>query len=288
MTELSEKGARAIRQHEGFVDHAYLDPVNVLTIGIGFTWRSGAFRSWWASNRNGPFDTNATMTRAEAEECLRYIVKYEYGKMVNDFFGPDLAQNVFDGCTSVVYNLGPVALDWTWAEYIRDGDISRGAQRLEVTGITADGVVLPGLMRRRKAESVLIEYGIYGEVDTSMYSRAPADAMADGVLRRGEAGPAVAQLIRGLHALGYYQGVMDDVFGHGTEAAVLKFQRDHKLKPDGLAGPRTLSALRKEIGVDTKRVKGGPAAIGAGIVAAVWAFACNVPFLSSLFDSCTK
>jgi hypothetical protein len=38
--DLSKTAAAFIRSHEGFVARRYLDPVDVPTIGIGFTWRS--------------------------------------------------------------------------------------------------------------------------------------------------------------------------------------------------------------------------------------------------------
>ena len=63
---LSVAGASFIRLHEGFVPRWYLDPVKVPTIGIGFTWRSTAFREWWGRYRPGvKFAEGATMTAAE-------------------------------------------------------------------------------------------------------------------------------------------------------------------------------------------------------------------------------
>ena len=293
MNVLSDKGAAALRLHEGFVGRAYFDPIGVLTLGIGFTWRSGAFRSWWHANRRGPFDINSKMTRVEADDCLQYICRYEYGKAVNEFFGPNMAQHRFDGCTSVVYNLGPGALNWKWAHYIKAGNIKEGARRLRSTGVTADGVRLPGLVRRRKEESILIEYGTYIGVDTSPAPAAPADALADGVLRRGEAGPPVAQLIKDLKKLGHYHGVMDDIFGYGTESAVMEFQRSNGLAVDGVAGPKTLEKIRLVLGrsatVGAHKKKGTAVAAGSSaVIAGLYAFACKIPLLSSLFEACTK
>lgn len=41
----SAKGRAFLRAHEGSVRTAYLDPVNVPTIGVGFTMRSTAVRA---------------------------------------------------------------------------------------------------------------------------------------------------------------------------------------------------------------------------------------------------
>lgn len=241
--DLSSKGAAFLRAHEGFVPRHYLDPIGVGTIGIGFTWRSDAFREWWAKNKLGvEFGPGATITREEAEDALIYLCRHEYGAAVNRFLGRKKPpQHVFDGTVSPVYNLGEDSLDWRWAAAVKAGDYARAADLLAVTGTTADGRELRGLVKRRKDEAELIEFGDY------VIGPMPVDAMADGVLVRGERGPEVRVLIRDLARLGFYDGVMDDVFGYGTEAAVLAFQRAHGLKDDGYAGPKTLAAIAAAI-----------------------------------------
>ena len=244
--ELSMAGAAFVRLHEGFVDHWYLDPVGIPTIGIGFTWRSAAFRKWWEKNRPGKtFGPGAKMTREEAQAVLIDLFREEYGAAVDKFLGKQVAHNVFDGMASVVFNCGAGALKWKWAQAIKSGDIKGGAKLLETTAVTAQGKRLAGLVRRRKEEAKLIRDGIYTGIGGGT-SPVVLDAMSDGVLRKGERGPAVAKLIIDLAALGYYKGVKDDVFGFGTEAAVLAFQRDSGLKHDGIAGPRTLELLADE------------------------------------------
>lgn len=244
---LSEKGAAFMRMHEGFVASYYLDPVGIPTIGIGFTWRSDSFREWWAKNKPGvPFGPGATMTRAEAEKALIYLCDREYGKAVSNFLGKPVVQHIFDGMVSPVYNLGPGSLNWKWAAAAKRGEYSEAARLLRTTGTTAQGKKLAGLVRRRQEEALLIEKGIYTGVGGVGHPVVP-DAMADGMLRRREEGPAVAKLIRDLHALGYYHGILDDVFGPGTESAVMQFQRDHGLKVDGVVGPKTFAALDKAL-----------------------------------------
>lgn len=46
-----------------------------------------------------------------------------------------------------------------------------------------------------------------------------------------------------LKALGYYGGKLDGVYGTSTENAVRAFQKQSNLKQDGIAGPKTLTAL---------------------------------------------
>lgn len=245
--ELSAKGAVFVRVHEGFVGRAYLDAATppVLTIGIGFTWKSEAFRAWWKASRPGQiFDKSATMTREEADEVLLILFRDEYGKAVNDFLGRPVAQHVFDGMASVVFNCGAGSLKWKWAAAAKAGDYVKAADLLRTTAVTAGGKTLAGLVKRRADEAELIQFGDYEYGPMRAKPAAVAEletdaALADRMLVRGERGPAVAALIRKLSDLGYYHGTMDDIFGHGTEAAVLKYQRATGLAADGKVGPKT-------------------------------------------------
>lgn len=237
---LSAPGAAFLRHHEGFVDHWYLDPVNVPTIGVGFTWASSSFRDWWGRNKPGvAFAKGAKITRAEADAALVFMSDAEYGKAVSRFYGRDVAQHVFDGTTSPVFNLGPGSLEWKWAAAAKGGDIKRAADLLRTTGTTAKGKKLRGLEIRRKEEAELLEHGDYTIGTNVVY----ADPMTDGILVRGERGSPVYDLQAKLAALGFYTGTLDGNFGYGTEAAVMAFQRSKRLKADGWAGPKTLDAL---------------------------------------------
>lgn len=59
----------------------------------------------------------------------------------------------------------------------------------------------------------------------------------------GSSGPEVTRLQHKLNELGFSPGFIDGVYGTGTKAAVLAFQRCAGLLGDGIAGPRTLAAL---------------------------------------------
>lgn len=276
MNELSPQGAAFIRRLEGFVDHWYADPVGIGTIGIGMTWRSAAFREWWGKNKTGqPFARGATMTRDQADDALKFLMQKEYGLAVRKFLGKDVAQNIYDAMCSVVYNCGPGSLKWKWATDIKAGHISEAASRLRGTAVTARGVRLAGLVRRRQEEAKLLEHGIYTGVTTPKPAPLPVDPMADGLLTRGEQGVAVMDMQKQLSALGYYKGVIDAQFGPGTEAAVLAFQKAHPpLKVDGIVGPNTAAALAKAIETQSAIVKTtvGGAAVGTTAGAAVAGF----------------
>lgn len=240
--ELSANGAADIRLHEGFVDHYYRDAVGIGTIGVGFTWASASFRKWWGERRQGiDFGPGCTMTRAEADQALQLLAREEYGAAVNKFLGKTVPQNVFDAMVSMVFNCGPKSLDWEWARLAKAGDYAGSAERLKSTAVTAKGKRLAGLVSRRADEARLLSQGIYASGGRATL---PADdAMSDGILERGERGEAVANLQRDLTRFGF-QLKADGIFGYGTEAAVLKFQKSQGLVEDGIAGPKTLAKLK--------------------------------------------
>ncbi|HYH98860.1 peptidoglycan-binding domain-containing protein, partial [Hyalangium sp.] len=71
-------------------------------------------------------------------------------------------------------------------------------------------------------------------------------------LREGDKGPKVKQLQDALVKLKYMTsaqvGTGAGTFGPKTEAAVKKFQADHKLPTTGFYGEQTHAALKKELG----------------------------------------
>lgn len=58
-------------------------------------------------------------------------------------------------------------------------------------------------------------------------------------LYAGAAGSDVQKLQRALSKLGYYKGGADARFGNGLKSAVVKFQKDNKLKGTGTVDRRT-------------------------------------------------
>lgn len=67
------------------------------------------------------------------------------------------------------------------------------------------------------------------------------------ILKRGSRGPEVAAVQTRLKELGYNPGPSDGIFGSRTEAAVIQFQRDRGLTPDGIVGPITYNALFQQV-----------------------------------------
>jgi len=72
----------------------------------------------------------------------------------------------------------------------------------------------------------------------------PAVAAPTAPLKAGDTGAQVKVLQRALARLGYSTGKVDGSYGPATQAAVQRFQRAKGLTADGVAGAKTLQALR--------------------------------------------
>lgn len=80
--------------------------------------------------------------------------------------------------------------------------------------------------------------------------------VASSFVSWGVTGPLVNEVQQALKDRGYYTGNVDGIFGTGTYEAILNFQRDNGLTPDGIAGASTLSALGISQGTGTSGVTG--------------------------------
>lgn len=94
----------------------------------------------------------------------------------------------------------------------------------------------------------LVQDGIAGPATLAAISRGgiggPADPVpSDGTLRLNSSGQAVANVQSRLAQLRYYNGTVDGFFGPQTQAAVIQFQRDRGLVPDGVVGSEVYRAL---------------------------------------------
>jgi hypothetical protein len=76
---------------------------------------------------------------------------------------------------------------------------------------------------------------------------APAFAVPSTALKPGDTGAAVKQLQRALAHLGYSPGAVDGSYGSGTKDAVTRFQQAQGLTADGIAGSKTLAAMRSAL-----------------------------------------
>lgn len=103
----------------------------------------------------------------------------------------------------------------------------------QANGLTADGVVgsqTQAILESQAAESEYL---------------AASESYDPGGLVEGSQGPEVSELQTLLNQAGYYNGAITGSFGPETTAAVQQFQTNQGLAVDGVAGPRTLAALRR-------------------------------------------
>lgn len=132
-------GLNLIKQFEGLKLHAYRCPADVWTIGYGHTVSVGA---------------NDVITEEQAIDLLRQDVA-ESERAINQHVHVPLTQNQFDALISFIFNLGVGNFRTsTLLKKLNAGDYEGAAQEFR-RWVKAGGKTLPGLVRRREAESAL-------------------------------------------------------------------------------------------------------------------------------------
>lgn len=122
---ISEKGKQLIKSYEGCRLQAYKCPGDTWTIGWGHT----------KDVYEGQTITQQEADRLFDEDIKKYEVPEKYGSF---------NQNQFDSLTSFAYNCGMGALD----DVLTSANITGTMEMYKKGG----GVILPGLVRRRKEE----------------------------------------------------------------------------------------------------------------------------------------
>ncbi|MDR0314806.1 MAG: spore cortex-lytic enzyme [Oscillospiraceae bacterium] len=77
----------------------------------------------------------------------------------------------------------------------------------------------------------------------AVISYSQQQASVETLSKFGSTGNEVRQIQTKLKSLGYYNGSVDGIYGNQTKNAVIAFQKKRGLQQDGIAGPKTLSAL---------------------------------------------
>lgn len=84
--------------------------------------------------------------------------------------------------------------------------------------------------------------------ETTPASQPPTVELREsGTLSLGDRGGPVGRLQRALATLGFDPGTPDGIFGRHTRDAVIAFQEDRGLQPDGIVGQNTARALNKAL-----------------------------------------
>ena len=95
------------------------------------------------------------------------------------------------------------------------------------------------------------------------------------VLKQGSSGPDVLTLQTTLKQLGFDPNGVDGIFGPGTQAAVIAFQKAKELTPDGICGPNTMAALQSSAAVAGTNVSAATATASVAAATATSLPACN-------------
>ncbi len=82
---------------------------------------------------------------------------------------------------------------------------------------------------------------------SSSSSSSSTSSSDDDMLKVGTKSEAVRQLQQNLKSLGYYDGSITGNYGNLTKEAVYSFQRSNGLSADGVAGAKTLAAIRSKL-----------------------------------------
>ncbi|MDW9507048.1 glycoside hydrolase family protein [Sinorhizobium meliloti] len=262
ITTTSPRGRAFMRGHEGNPLTCYLDPIGVATIGTGFTMRSAAVRA--ALKRLGitklvPGKTK--ITTEQSDDIFAAVLAEEFEPAVVASSPKNRTQHQMDAAVSAIYNLGTGAMQWTWGDLWRAGDIKGAAAYLGSHYNTAGGKKLPGIVRRRKEEAELFLSGRYASVGGAVKESTPKPP------RKPDAVVKEAQEI--LTSKGFNPGAIDGWMGEKTREAIIAYQKAHPhLVADGILGPATLSQLRRDAkALRDAASKGAGSAVGSGALA---------------------
>jgi lysozyme len=140
--QASEHAFALIRAFEGFRAAPYRCAAGVWTIGYGHT--------------TGISATTEFISKARAELLLQHDVK-QCEQVLWRMVSVPLRQHQYDALISFVFNLGAGALQRsTLRQKLNRGDHESAAEEFS-KWVFANGVKLPGLVRRREAEKQLFK-----------------------------------------------------------------------------------------------------------------------------------
>ena len=143
---VSEKCLALIREFEGFRSEPYLCPAGVPTIGYGSTrYEDGTP----VTLKDEPID------QARANAIMRTTLAREYEPAVQRYVKVPLTQGQYDALVDFAYNAGAKnLLQSTLLKKLNSKNYAGASKEFE-KWVYGGGKVLPGLVRRRKAEQAL-------------------------------------------------------------------------------------------------------------------------------------
>lgn len=138
----NDRGLRLIKKYEGLSLHPYRCPANIPTIGYG---------SCYGLNGERVTMNHRMITPTEADHLLRREVRHAERQVARSISVP-LTVNQFSALTSFTFNVGGGAFHAsTLRRKINRSEIESAASEFKRWRY-AGGRVLPGLVKRRRAE----------------------------------------------------------------------------------------------------------------------------------------
>lgn len=143
MRKINSAGLALVREFEGNKPKAYLDPVGIITVGVGHVVLPKDHIKLGQVISNERVDSLLRDDLAQAEQG------------VENALAEDVTDNQFAACVSLAFNIGVSGFrKSSIAKFINAGDVILAADRFLLYN-RAKGKTLAGLTRRRKAERAL-------------------------------------------------------------------------------------------------------------------------------------
>lgn len=259
--QTSDRGVALLVAHEGIVPAPYLDSVGIWTYGVGHAAAAGPPIPRDMA-RGMPADMDAALRDVFAV-FRRDLARYE-ADVAAAIGRTPCAQHEFDVAVSFHFNTGAIGRA-AWVDLWKSGRRDAAARSM-----LANWRRPAELIPRREAEQHLFLTGDYGHAKATVWGvRAdgrviskpvrtldqaeilqlmdspPASALMP-TIRQNSRGEAVRTAQERLLAHGHDPRGVDGIFGPGTHAATLAFQRRHDLFVDGIIGPATWAKLMEQ------------------------------------------
>jgi len=146
--KINSVGIELVKHFEGLFLRAYLCPAKVWTIGYGHTGKT---------HNDGTVKRGLTISEREAESLLEFDLNTKYAPDVLRLVKVPLTQDQFNALVSFHFNTGALGKS-TLLKKLNAGDYEGAAAEFR-RWTRGGGRVLPGLVRRRRAERRLFETG---------------------------------------------------------------------------------------------------------------------------------
>lgn len=180
------------------------------------------------------------ITQAKADSLLKSDLAV-FEKYVTQYAGSfNLTQNQFDALVSYCYNRGPAGLK----QLISNSKTKFGIYTNIPIYWGTNETYKTGLINRRKCEQALFNTPASFAIENPY--KTPS---SKSIIKVGDKGESVSWVQWNLNIYGWACIKIDGNYGSITKAAVISYQKRKKLSADGVVGPNTIAAFKKDMGI---------------------------------------